>query len=464
MRNFIKILVVVISAAFISLASAQQQLPPPGDPKPFQLSDPTNFDLENGLRATFVEFGIVPKVTIRVVVKAGNLNEGDQTWLADVTAEMMKEGTQSKSALELVVAAADMGGGITIGVGVDQMLLETDVLSENAPEALALLADILRNPLMPEAELARIKANFLRNLSISKTQPGGLAQEAFLGLLFGDHPYGVVFPEDGKLESYSLEDVTGFYAQNIGAARVHVYVVGQFDAPAMRRAIDRAFADWAPGPAAFELPASPQTGLRVKLIDRPGSEQSTIFLGLSTSHVGDADYIPFQVMHTLLGGSFSSRITQNIREDKGYTYSPRASISHRKNQAYWYERADINTPQTALALAEIFYEIRNLQENLPTPDEVNRVQNYRAGIFVLQNGSRSGIINQLTFLNLQGLGAAYLNTYVENVFEVTGEAISEMAATQLPLDQMTLVVVGDLSLIEEQIRALPELQGAEYVE
>jgi len=464
MRTLTKILFILSFSFFSSEAFSQELPPPPGEPKPFTLAEPATFTLDNGLIVTFVDFGIVPKVTISVVVETGNKNEGGDTWLSDLTGELMKEGTTTRSALEIVNQAADMGGSLGIGVGLDQTSVSMDVLSTSAGDAIALMADVLQNPAFPEGEIPRIRQNFLRNLSIAKTTPGNLASEAFAKLLYGDHPYGNTFPSEEQLQSYTVDDIKGYVGANFGAARTHIYVVGQFNHKAMEKVIRKAFGDWQTGPAPLDLPADPQSSLRVKLIDRPGSEQSTIYLGLPVINVNDPDYIKFQVMHTLLGGAFSSRIVKNIREDKGYTYSPRASISRRKGTAYWVQLADVTTNVTGLALHEIYYEITNLQANVPPGDEVDKIQNYLAGLFVLQNGSRGGIIAQLASLDLQGLDASYLNTFVERVMAVEDADISALAASQLPVDQMTLVVVGDLSLIEEQIRALPELAGAEYVE
>lgn len=465
MKNFRKILILLTFGLFAHSVLAQELPPLPGKPKPFELAAPTTIQLENGLEVTFVDFGIVPKVTISIVVEVGNKNEGADTWLSDLTAELMKEGTTSRSALDLVVEAADMGGGVNIGVGLDQSSVSMDVLSDYGDEAIALMADILRNPAFPETEIPRIKQNFLRNLSVARTQSRSIASEAFLGLLYGeDHPYGNILPDDGQLEGYNLDQIKAFYGANFGAARTHIYVVGQFDQKALEVAIREAFGDWNAGAAPLDLPPNPQRLLRVKLIDRPGSEQSTIYLGLPVMNISDPDYVSFQVMHTLLGGSSSSRIVQNIREEKGYTYSPRASITRRKGTAYWTLVADVTTSVTGPALHEIFYEISNLQENVPGTPEVDRIQNYLAGIFVLQNGSRGGIIGQLAALDLQGLDASYLNTFVSRVLAVEDWEISALAGSQLPLDQMTLVVVGDLSMIEKQIRALPELEGAEFVE
>ena len=167
------------------------------------------------------------------------------------------------------------------------------------------------------------------------------------------------------------------------------------------------------------------------MIDRPGAQQSTIYLGLPVIAPGHNDYIAFQVMNSLLGGSFGSRITANIREAKGYTYSPFSQHSSRYRDAYWVQVADVTTAVTGPSLKEIFYEIERLQKEPPTEDELQGIKNYLAGIFVLQNSSRQGVIGQLAFLDLHGLDESYLTTYVQKVFAVTPKDVQRIAQTYL---------------------------------
>jgi predicted Zn-dependent peptidase len=164
-----------------------------------------------------------------------------------------------------------------------------------------------------------------------------------------------------------------------------------------------------------------------------------------------------QITNSLLGGAFSSRITSNIREDKGYTYSPFSSISTRYKDAYWVQSAAVTTDVTGPALKEILYEIDNLRENPPPAKELNGIKNYAAGIFVLQNSTRNGLINVLSYLKLQDLPENYLTDYVSDVFAVTPEQVSEVAKTYLREEDMTLVVVGDRGRVSEQVA--PYIKG-----
>lgn len=435
-------------------ARADKQAPPaPAKPRGFSVPAPTRMTLENGLQVTLVPYGTVPKVTVRLAVLAGNVNESArEVWLADLTGDMLSEGTTTRTASQIAQDAARMGGALEIVVGENRTEIGGDVLAEFGPEMVALVADIARNPKLPESELARLKADRLRQLSIAKTQPQPLAQEKFRAVLYGDHPYGRLFPTDAMLQGYSIAQVRGFYDKNFGAARSHLYLVGRYDAVAMEAAIRKAFAGWKRGAAPDAPPPAPRSERAVYLIDRPGAPQSTINLGMPVVDPSSADWDRLFLMNVLLGGSFSSRITSNIRENKGYTYSPQAQLSNRFRDAYWVEIADVTTKVTGPAIKEILGEIDRLQAAPPSEQELKGFQNYRAGVFILQNSSRPGIIGQLEFVDLHGLPADYLNGYVGRLYAITPQQVQDVAKKYIRDDNATIVVVGDRKIIEEQVK------------
>ncbi len=442
----------VLGAAAGAQETARETPPPGGTPKDFTLPEKTGFRLDNGLRATLVNFGTLPKATVSVVVRAGNLNEGERTWLADLAGDFLLEGTANASAEEIARRAAAMGGQVNVEVGADTTVIASDVLAEFAPDMLRLLADIVRNPAFPASELERLKRDRLRALSIARTQPQQMATAAFRRALYGDHPYGRVLPEEDRLAGYTLADARGYYEANFGARRTQVYVAGVYDEDAMSAAIRDAFGDWASGPDILvDVPEPAEGKVAVDVIDRPGASQSNLYIGLPVPDPSSPDWIPLQVTNTLLGGFFSSRITRNIREDKGYTYSPYSTLSTRYRDAYWAEVAAVTTEVTGPAIKEIMGEVDRLRETPPPAAELDGVKNYAAGVFVLQNSTRGGIINMLAFQALHELPDSYLSDYVSNVFALSPEEISETAAMYLREDDMTVVVVGDRGQIAEQV-------------
>lgn len=447
-----KTILFLLTLAAAPLTGEKQAPPEPGKPKGFSVPAPHKFTLGNGLAVTLVFYGTLPKVTVRLAVRAGSIDEGSkETWLADLTGDLLPQGTTSKTASEIAEAAARMGGSLDVTVGTDRTDVGGDVLSEFGPEMVALVADVVCHPKLPESELPRLKADRQRRLSIARSQPQQLALEKFLAVLYPDHPYGRLFPTPEMLQGYSAEQVHAYYDANFGAARSHLYVVGRFDDKALEASIRKAFSDWKRGTQPISNVPKPASERAVYLIDRPGAVQSTIYLGMPVIDPSNPDYIPLVVTNALLGGSFASRITSNIREQKGYTYSPRSQVAVRYRTAYWVEIADVTTNVTGPSLKEIFAEIERLKAEPPTAKELKGIQNYLTGTFVLQNSSRPGILSQLEFVDLHGLPADYLNSYVARVSAVTPQDVQRMTAKYVQDDKATIVIAGDKKVIEEQV-------------
>jgi len=287
-----KRLVTLVAALAAASAFAQERETPPapGTPHEFRLPAKETIRLDNGLAATFIDYGSVPKVTLLAVVRTGNIDEGEDTWLPDVAVELLKEGTTSRSAYDIAKAAAGMGGALSLGVGAEQTTASLSVLSDHAVAAVELLADVLRNPRFPESELARVRANFERSLAVARADPQSLADEALARLVFGDHPFGRVLPRENQLAGYDIPKLRDFYDRNFGARRTHVYVAGRYDRQALETALRRAFQDWRPGDAPTVLPAKPADGLQLALVDSPGAPQSSVRMAVPVPDPASALY------------------------------------------------------------------------------------------------------------------------------------------------------------------------------
>lgn len=442
----------LLACAAVVPQSAQQKPPAPGSPKDFVLPAARRFTLANGLPVTMVPFGQVPKVAIRLVVAAGNVYEGkNEVWLADTTGSLMREGTTSRAADAVAREFAGMGGELGIAVGSDNTSISTEVLSERGADAVKLLADVTEHPRLPESELERVKGNLLRNLAIQRSTPQAIAQEKFAQLLYGEHPYGRLFPSEAALKGYTIDQVRAYHKNHFGASGARLYVAGVFDAASMETAIRGAFESWDKG-SATSPPAVPAASAeRLALIDRADAPQSTVLLGLRVPSPSHKDWIALEVTDSLLGGAFASRITSNIREQKGYTYSPQSSINAHPGQAHWVELADVTTNVTGESLKEILYEINRLRKEPPPADELRGIQNNLAGIFIVQNASRTGVISRLSFVDTHGLGPDYLSTYVKRVMAVTPDEVRRIANEYLAPDRMTTVVVGDQKTVKPQM-------------
>jgi zinc protease len=449
------LLAIAVSILRIHPATAQKQTPPEGGPpKAFTVPANETYTLPNGMKVTLVPYGIIPKTAISLVVDAGEINEGtSRIGVASLTTELMKEGTEKLTAQQVAEAAARMGSTLEVRAGKDQTNLGIDVLEEFAPDAVKLLADVAQHPRLPRSEIDRLKNDALRQIALQNSQPQTIAVVRFRKILYGDHPYAVVVPTEADIKKLTIQDVKDFYAGNFGAQRVHLYVAGKFETAAVKKAISENFANWGKGAARMEnVPVlKPQHVLDVT--DRPGAPQSTLMVGLPVPPATSPDTVSLLVTNAILGGSFNSRITANIREAKGYTYSPHSELSRRYHDGYWAESADVTTQFTGPSLKEIFSEVTHMQKEPVTDAELKGIQNYLSGIFVIQNSSRGALIGQLQNVDFQGLGENYLKTYVAKVNAVTPAVVQRMTQDYIKPEEMTIVVVGDKAKIADQLTA-----------
>ena len=437
----------------IAPALAQKQTPPEGgSPKAFTVPANETYTLPNGMKVTLVQYGIIPKTAISLAIDAGEINEGSgRIGVAGLTTDLMKEGTEKLTSQQVAEDAARMGSTLEIHASQDQTKLGIDVLQEFAPDAVRLLADVAQHPRLPQSEIDRLKNDALRQIALQNSQPQTIAVVRFRKILYGDHPYAIVVPAEADIKKLTIQDVKDFYTGNFGAQRAHLYIAGKFDAAAVKKAIAENFSSWSKGPARMEnVPVlKPQHVLDVT--DRPGAPQSTLIVGLPVPPATSPDTVSIIVTNALLGGSFNSRITANIREAKGYTYSPRSELSRRFHDGYWAETADVTTQFTGPSLKEIFFEVGRMQKEPVTEPELKGIQNYLSGIFVIQNSSRGALIGQLQNVDFQGLGENYLKTYVAKVNAVTPAVVQKMTRDYIKPEEMTIVVVGDKAKITDQL-------------
>jgi predicted Zn-dependent peptidase len=349
-------------------------------------------------------------------------------------------------------AAARLGGPLAVNVRGDETSLDIECLGDSTVESIRLVAEVARTPAFPEAELARLRGDLLREVAIQRSQPQPLAEETFARAIYGNHPYGRVLPVAADVERFTLAQARQLWTRFAGADRAHLYVVGRFDAAAVRAAVEEAFGGWGKAKGAPRPKAAPKGGRRVLLVDRPGAVQSTVRLGLPAIPPTSPDYIPLLVTDALLGGSFGSRITANIREKHGYTYSPRSVVGVHPGVGTWAEAADVTTKDTAAAIREVVSEIDRLRKEPPADDELAGIRRYVSGTFVLRNSSRAGIVTQLRFVDLHGLPADWLRTYVQRVEAVTPADVTRVMRRYLDPQRMTLAVVGDRKVIEDSLK------------
>lgn len=453
----------ILSAALLHLAlpapaSAEPAQNPPEGSAPRSLTLPhiETYRLGNGMLVTLVPHGHVPKTIVRAVVQTGNLDDGDRPGLSALVGDMLAKGSRDRSASAIALAAAAMGGPLTVGVDLDQTSASMNILSEHAPAAIGLIGEILQRPALSAEEFGRAKLNMERAASVNGKRSQTLAQEAFMQMVYPDHPYGrSVLPDTGRLAALTLGEVKAYHEENFGARRTHVYVVGKFDAAAVRTAIVREMGGWKPGKAALVLPPPRPRASYIRLVDRPGAVQSTIRLGTRVPAVDES--VDLKAADVVLGGYFSSRITRNLREDKGYSYSPTSIIRAARGAAFWAEYADVSSEVTGPAITEILKEIKALQSGPIAENELRGAKNYMIGNFVVRLAPADSLVSQLVFMDLHGLGTDYLETYVGKVETLTAADIQRAARKHLAIGSLSLAVVGDMKTVRAQLEAVPDI-------
>jgi predicted Zn-dependent peptidase len=422
------VLIGILVVAAVSVLAQKETPPAGGQPKPFVFPKQDTYTLSNGMKVTLVQYGAVPKVAMQAIIRAGTLNEkAEQRWISDIVATMLKDGTTKRTAEQIAKETADMGGSIFTAASNDKTTIGGEALSEFDARFVELLSDVILNPKFAASDFDKARANKLREIAVAKAQAGTQAWEKFREITFSGHPYASVMASEPIVQTYKLDDVRGFYNDQYGAARTHFYVVGQFDPAKVKAAIEKSFGGWKKGPDPIRNVPTVVGRRSLTTIDRPGAPQSTIYMGVPAISQSDPDFIKFMVMDSILGGSFGSRITSNIRENKGYTYSPGSFIWNRFKTGYWIESADVTTEATGASIKEILFEIDRLQKEPPSDAEMQGIKNYLVGIYVLQNSSRPGVIGQLEQMNYNELDKNYLDTYVQKLSAVTAKDVQDMA-------------------------------------
>jgi zinc protease len=441
-----------LGAASPAPLAAQQNAPAPATPKAFRVPEHRTFALKNGMQVTLIHYGTIPKALALLDVRTGLIDETASTvGLAGVTASMLLEGTVARTSQQISLEAADMGGALSATAGAATTEISGEVLSEHAARFVSLISDVARHPRFDAKDFDRVRTNAIRDLAITLQNAYDQTRQLWRGMLFPNHPFGRVYSSEAALKAFTVADARRFHTQNLGAARAHLYVSGVFDDAAVEKAARAAFDDWAPGKPATVNPPTPVARRQLTLIDRPDAVQSTIWIGLPVIDPSHADYIRFGVTDNLLGGAFGSRITSNIREDKGYTYSPFSTVWARKGAAYWVEAADVTTKDTGASLKEIIAEIERLRREAPPRAELEGIKQFEVGFFTIRNSSRQGIASQLQFVDENSLGDSYLTNFVKNVMAVSPDDVRRMAQQYLDPGKMTIAVVGDKKTVEAQV-------------
>lgn len=448
-RASILSLTAVVAAAPAAFAQPRPAVEPPASaPR----TERREFALPNGLAVTLMPFGDVPKTTVQLVFRAGNVDDAEgQVWMSDLAGRLLQLGTEKLDSRAMDRTVAGWGGELAVDVRIDSTWIGGTVLSDFAPAMIGLVGELVQHPRFPADELPRLKADLVRELNIAASQPGQIANAELAAAMYPRHAYGRYFPTEDALRGYTLEQARAYFDKNLSVRRAHLYVAGRFDAAAVERSIRDAFASWRAGPPPPARKVKPVAGRVIHFAERGGAVQSTLRVAVPAISPSHPDYVPLLVTNALLGGSFSSRITQNLREKRGYTYSPFAFLSVRDGDTYWVQTADVTSKNTGASIREILKEIDLLRRTPPPREELDAVEMGMVGRHIIRIGTRDGVLNWQEFVDFYGLPAD--TDMVAAIRAVTPDDVRRMARKYIDPRRLTIVVVGDGKTV------LPQLKG-----
>ena len=339
-------------------------VPPLAPERPVTWPKRTKARLSNGLEIILAEAHSIPKFHGQLAFRSGNAGAVHRApGLAEMTATVARTGTTKRASRRLEEDLRRIGADLSSNAGADTSLISFSGLSEFSEPLLELVNELAREASFPEAEFERERRQKLEEVKMQRTQPECLAGERLRKVLFGAHPYAQVSPSDAQVAAYKREDLQAVYREFYRPENGLLLLVGDFDAPEMLKTAEKVFGKWTgkkPDSNPVAVPANPR-GRHVYLVHVPGAVQTQILAGCHAITRKHPDWVKLGLTNSLYGGAFNSRLVMNIREDKGYTYSPRSSVNALRQHGYFSVSAAVRNEVVAASLTEIFYEMDKLR-------------------------------------------------------------------------------------------------------
>ena len=440
-------------------AVARGGRPAPGPVRPFSFPAVRREALANGIQVIVAELHRFPVVSIDVLLNAGGVAENAaHAGVATLVSGLLESGAGSRSADDIAERSDDLGLSLDTGTSWDTTQVGFSALRARMTEGMELLADMVRRPTFPEAEVDRLRDERVGTLAHRRGDPSGLAGELFSLYAFAEgspfaRPLGGTAESVGRI---TRAEVRAFHAAHYRPAGSAIIAAGDVTLEEVVALAERFFGDWSGEAPSVVLPEVKPRLDQAKIIiaHRPGAVQSELRVG----HVGvertAADFVSVLVLNTILGGSFSSRLNMNLRERLGYTYGATSTWSVRRQPGTFHAGTGVQTEATAPAVAEILGELRRLREAEVTADELRDARDYLAGVFPLSTETTTGVGARLANIATYGLPDDYYDGYRERILAVTDADLLDTARRRIHPDRVAIVVAGDADRIRAPLEAL----------
>lgn len=420
--------------------------------------------LDNGLRVLTIRRPGVPLVELRLRVPfAAPSGKGGMAHVARAAllADTLLSGTDKRDATQIAVDLQTLGGQLTASTDADRLGFGGSVLAGGLRGMLDLLAELLTSASYPKREVEGERDRLVQELAIHRSSAGVLAREALMARMYGDHPYALDLPTGEAVEDVRPKHLRALHGARIAPAGSVLTLVGDLSPARATALVAKALSGWTTEGKAMPTPPAPvQVGRAALLVDRPGAVQTTLRFGGAAPSRSDPGFAAAMLANLVFGGYFSSRWVSNIREDKGYTYSPQSGIDHPTAGSRLTAGADVATGVTAPALLESWYELGRIATVPVDQTELDMARRYAIGTLALGTASQAGLAGLISQLSGSGLGIEWLRDYPKALEAVTVEDVLEAGARWFAPSVLTPVFVGDTAVIADSLRTLVALETA----
>jgi zinc protease len=424
-------------------AIGPRPLPPLGEQRAASGLSSVDATLSNGLKVVVVRQTAVPMVELRMRIPFADTDPMHAA-RAEVLSATLLTGTAKRDRVAIDTDLALVGGELDSSVDPERLSVAGSALASGLDTLLDVLADALTGATYADDEVRREQARLAERIAMALSQPSVIARRALQKHRYGDHPATREMPEAEEVARVTAEEVRALHQASVLPRGSVLVLVGDVELDAAVAELERALGGWTGADTAAELPPLPPvTGGDIKFVPRPGAVQSQLRLTAEGIIRTDPRYPALQLANLAFGGFFSSRLVENIREDKGYTYHARSHMEFTPHGATLLIDTDTASDVTAKALLEINYELGRIVMTPPTGSEVDTVRQYAVGQLLTATASQSGLASQLIALATQGLGVDWLVAHPGRLAAVTAEQIAEAALDFFAPVRWTGVIIGD---------------------
>ncbi|HEY8164908.1 MAG TPA: pitrilysin family protein [Gemmatimonadaceae bacterium] len=449
---------VAIAPYAFGQAVDRSKAPALGPPPKLSLPPVVTRELPNGLKLLIVEQHELPVADFVMVVGSGaTVDPTGKPGISNLTATMLIEGTKSRTSLEIADQIAFLGIGLGANSGWDATTVSLHTPTAQLDSSLALFSDVILNPSLPATEYTRIQKNRLTELLQLKDRPTAIANQAYAAILYGtSHPYGQSqIGTEASVQAIAPADLQTFYRANFVPNNSTLIIVGDVTPATIEQKISRMFGSWQRGTVApFSVAEAPKASTAlIYLIDKPGAAQSSFRIGAVGVPRSTRDYFALTVLNTILGGSFTSRLMQNLRETHGYTYGARSSFDMRKSAGPFTASAEIVAAKTDSALMEFMKELNGVRDTVPSI-ELSKAKRYLQLGLPSDFETTQQIARAMIPIATYGLPLDFYNTYVQNIEAVTQADVQRVARQYITPGSFAIVIVGDRKSIEPGLKGV----------